>query len=61
MKLSQWTKSQGISYKTAHNWFRYGNLPVKSYQTKSGTIIVEESNINSENKGTAIYSIVSSL
>ena len=22
MKLSHWAKSQGISYKTAHNWFR---------------------------------------
>ena len=30
MKLSNWAKSQGISYKTAHNWFRDNKLPVKS-------------------------------
>ena len=60
MKLSHWAKTQGISYKTAHNWFRDNKLPVKSYQTKSGTIIVENINIIDENKGLAIYSRVSS-
>ena len=60
MKLSQWAKKEGISYKTAHNWFRDNKLPVKSYQTKTGTIIVEDSNITNENKDVAIYCRVSS-
>jgi putative resolvase len=60
MKLSHWAKNQGISYKTAHNWFRDNKLPVKSYQTKSGTIIVENTNVIDENKGLAIYTRVSS-
>lgn len=49
MKLSVWAKSQGISYKTAHNWFKNNKLPVKSYQTDSGTIIIEP-NILETNK-----------
>ena len=65
MKLSVWAKKEGISYKTAHNWFKDNKLPVKSYQTKTGTIIVEieenkPSTIIKENKGIAIYSRVSS-
>jgi putative resolvase len=42
LKLSQWCKSQGICYKTGWNWFNEGKLPVDAYQTKSGTIIVNE-------------------
>lgn len=41
MKLSDWCKKEGICYKTGWNWFKSGKLPVKSYQTKTGTIIVE--------------------
>lgn len=41
MKLSAWAKTQGISYLTAYRWFRQGALPVPSYQTPSGTIIVD--------------------
>src|SRR5208282_2577363 len=40
MKLSDWAKSQGIKYQTAHTWFQKGQLPVPAYQTESGTIIV---------------------
>lgn len=40
MKLSEWCKIQGICYKTGWNWYNSGKLPVESYQTKSGTIIV---------------------
>lgn len=42
MKLSKWAKSQGICYTTAWRWFKEGKMPVKCYQTKTGTIIVEE-------------------
>lgn len=62
MKLSVWAKSQGVSYKTAHTWFKNNKLPVKSYQTASGTIIIEPniSETNKENDLIAIYSRVSS-
>ena len=40
MKLSAWAKQQGITYKTAHRMFKAGNLPVKSEQFLTGTIIV---------------------
>src|SRR6266516_1082252 len=38
MKLSQYAKQQGISYRTALRWFRSGTI--KGYQAPSGTIIV---------------------
>lgn len=41
MKLADWAASQGISYLTAYRWFKNNTLPVKAYQTQSGTIIVE--------------------
>jgi predicted site-specific integrase-resolvase len=40
MKLSQYAKQQGISYRTALRWFREGTIP--GYQAPSGTIIVTE-------------------
>ncbi len=40
MKLSQYAKQQGISYRTALRWFRAG--AIKGYQAPSGTIIVTE-------------------
>jgi len=42
MKLADWAKKQGISYLTAYRWFRDGKLPVKAYQSDSGTIIVDD-------------------
>jgi putative resolvase len=41
MKLSVWAKQQGISYRTAWNWFKAGKLPIPSIQTKTGTILVD--------------------
>lgn len=29
MKLSQWAKKQGITYRTAFQWFKDGKLPCK--------------------------------
>src|SRR6266516_4943099 len=40
MKLSQYAKQQGISYRTALRWFRSGTI--KGYQAPTGTIIVTE-------------------
>jgi putative resolvase len=40
MKLSDWAKKQGISYRTALRWFHGGTLPVEAGQMSTGTIIV---------------------
>jgi predicted site-specific integrase-resolvase len=40
MKLSQYAKQQGISYRTALRWWRAG--AIKGYQAPTGTIIVTE-------------------
>ena len=42
MKLSDWAKKQGIHYNTAYNWFNAGKMPVESYKTKTGTIMVND-------------------
>ncbi|TPE49036.1 IS607 family transposase [Maribrevibacterium harenarium] len=42
MKLSDWAKKQGISYRTAWNHFRSGKLPVPARQLPTGTIIVDD-------------------
>lgn len=44
MKLKDWAKKEGISYQTAYRWFKAGDLPVKAYQSESGTIIVQDDN-----------------
>ncbi len=40
MKLSQYAKSLGVSYKTAWIWFRDGKLAVRAERMPTGTIIV---------------------
>jgi hypothetical protein len=42
MKLKDWAEKAGVKYLTAYRWFKAGTLPVKAYQTNSGTIIVED-------------------
>jgi hypothetical protein len=42
MKLKEWAEKTGVKYLTAYRWFKDGKMPVKSYQTESGTIIVED-------------------
>jgi Predicted site-specific integrase-resolvase len=42
MKLSDWARKQGITYKAAWKIFKSGKLPVPAYQLPTGTIIVEE-------------------
>lgn len=60
MKLSDWAKKQGIHYNTAYRWFYEGNLPVKSFKTKTNTIMVEEDNFNNIEQKVCIYCRVSS-
>jgi putative resolvase len=59
MKLSQYAKQQGISYRTALRWFRAGTI--KGYQAPTGTIIVTESEgTPARSEKVAIYARVSS-
>ena len=62
MKLSAWSKLNGISYKTAWRWFKTGNMPVRAIQTPTGMILVDpEIHTNTtEQKITVIYARVSS-
>ena len=59
MKLSEWARKQGISYKTAWKWYKEGKLHVPAYQTPTGTILVKVSE-EKEGRKTAIYARVSS-
>jgi len=59
MKLSEWAKKQGISYRTALRWFHGGTLPVEAEQVNTGTIIVKVETLF-EDKKTALYARVSS-
>jgi putative resolvase len=59
MKLSQFAKQQGISYRTALRWFRDGTI--QGYQAPSGTIIVtEDRQVQPVSGKVAIYARVSS-
>jgi putative resolvase len=40
MKLSEYAKKQGITYRTAFRWWQHGQI--KGFQKPSGTIIVTE-------------------
>src|SRR5665213_1145975 len=40
MKLADWARQQGVSYKTAFRLFQTGKLPCRSEQYVTGTIIV---------------------
>ncbi len=59
MKLSDWAKQQGISYKTAWRWFKDGKLPMPVEQTPTGTILVKENTDNTDEL-VALYARVSS-
>jgi predicted site-specific integrase-resolvase len=58
MKLSEWAKLQGVSYRTAWRWFKAGILPAPTKQLKTGTIIVTAGEMLSPTA--AIYARVSS-
>ncbi|MBK6999807.1 MAG: hypothetical protein IPH35_08650 [Rhodoferax sp.] len=40
MKLSEWAKQQGLTYKGAWKMFHAGQLPLRAEQLPTGTIIV---------------------
>jgi predicted site-specific integrase-resolvase len=42
MKLSDYAKTLGIKYQTAHGWFKHNKIP-GAYQTATGAIIVPDS------------------
>src|SRR5579859_2572534 len=57
MKLSQYARKVGVTYKTAYQWYKDGRL--KGYQMPTGTIIIEEERPVADEK-VAVYSRVSS-
>jgi predicted site-specific integrase-resolvase len=57
MKLSDYAKKVGVSYKTAYRWFKAGQL--RGYQMDTGTIIITEDQ-SIVAKRTAVYARVSS-
>jgi putative resolvase len=59
MKLADWARQQGITYKTAHKWFHKGLLPIPAQQLPSGTILVEETS-SAADRQVALYARVSS-
>ena len=60
MKLNDWAKLQGITYKTAHRWFQAGIIPDPVRQLPTGTILVDVENITKVENRTALYARVSS-
>lgn len=60
MKLSQYAKQVGVSYKTAYRWYRAGSLD--AYQTETGIIIVRDKHDVPPVTGRiALYARVSSI
>ena len=60
MKLSQYAKHVGVSYKTAYRWYRAGSLD--AYQTETGIIIVrDQHDVQPVTGRIALYGRVSSL
>ncbi len=43
MKLKEWARGQGVSSRTALNWFHAGTMPVPARQLPTGTILVDPS------------------
>ena len=58
MKLSEYAKAQGISYRTALRWWQAGNI--KGYQAPSGTIIVSVQEPVPQVEQVVVYARVSS-
>ena len=61
MKLKDYAKQQGISYKTAWRWWKAGKLP--GHQMDTGTILVEttrDTALAPKPERVAIYARVSS-
>jgi len=48
VRLKDWCKKVGISYKTGLRWFHSGKLPVPAEQTETGTILVYEKEVKAD-------------
>ena len=57
MRLSQYAKKMGVSYKTAFRWWKAGKLD--AYQLDTGTVIVREPAHSQEAMSVALYARVS--
>jgi len=58
MKLSEWARQQGLTYKGAWKMFHAGKLPLRAEQLPTGTIIVHPA--EAKPQGVALYARVSS-
>jgi putative resolvase len=58
MRLSEYAKKMGVTYKTAFRWWKAGKLD--AYQLDTGTVIVREPAQPQEALGVALYARVSS-
>jgi putative resolvase len=56
MKLSTYAKTKGVTYRTAHRWWKAGKLD--AYQLETGTVIVRDEITRPQ--GIALYARVSS-
>jgi hypothetical protein len=54
IKLADWCEKTGVKYLTAWRWFNAGEMPVHSYQTESGTILVEDKD-SSDEQAISVY------
>jgi putative resolvase len=59
MKLSQYARKLGVTYRTAWEMYKRGDIP-KAYTLKSGTIIVPDESSENSNDFTVVYARVSS-
>ncbi|MFQ5977793.1 MAG: IS607 family transposase [Candidatus Heimdallarchaeota archaeon] len=59
MKLSDYAKAKGLSYRTAYRMYKTGKIPHPTEQLPTGTIIVYPNQLKSQ-RNTAIYARVSS-
>ena len=59
MKLSEWAKKQGITYRTAWGHFNKGLIP-NAYQLPTGTVVVPDEQTESKDDYTVVYARVSS-
>lgn len=58
MKLSSYAKQVGVSYKTAHRWWKAGQI--SGYQLPTGTIVITEGTDKSKDNIACIYARVDS-
>ncbi|VEP13970.1 Resolvase (fragment) [Hyella patelloides LEGE 07179] len=59
MKLSSYAKKIGVSYKTAHRWWKAGQI--SGYQLPTGTIIITEEQNYAREKIACIYARVDTI